>query len=443
MKFNNWTLGLAAIGAVSLASAVRAEEKPTALLTSVASTTLSGYVDTSAEWNPGTGNAHVPNYAFNTPGKADGFNLDVIKVTLEKPLDESEWAAGYKVDLIYGPDANFFGTSAIGGAAATDFAIKQAYVAIRTPVGNGIDWKLGVWDSLIGYESFDAGNNPNFTRSYGYTIEPTTHTGLQGNYRVNDLISVAAGIANTTGPVIGGEAINPANLGGVGQFSIGRANPPKAESYKTYTGSVALTAPQDWGFLAGSTLYAGIINGWGGGATTTGVQDNFYVGGTINTPVTGLKTGFAYDYLGIQGQHYTTGTGTPITIAEQYANAASIYGTYQATEKLSFNGRAEYMWQSAHFNGPGGPTDVGPLSAPGEVLALTATVQYDLWKNVISRLEFRWDHDLVGAVGPGGALPYGGNLVVPTPGLNVGSSAGVTGNRYNSYLLAANLIYKF
>ena len=32
-------------------------------------------------------------------------------------------------------------------------AIRQAYMTLRTPVGNGIDWKVGVWDTIIGYES--------------------------------------------------------------------------------------------------------------------------------------------------------------------------------------------------------------------------------------------------------------------------------------------------
>ncbi len=51
MKFNKWTVGLAAVGAVSLASVVRAEEKASSVMTAVQSTTLSGYVDTSMEWN--------------------------------------------------------------------------------------------------------------------------------------------------------------------------------------------------------------------------------------------------------------------------------------------------------------------------------------------------------------------------------------------------------
>ncbi len=55
MKFNKWTVGLAAVGVVSLASAARADEKQMTLVqTALSSTTLSGYVDTAATWSPGT-----------------------------------------------------------------------------------------------------------------------------------------------------------------------------------------------------------------------------------------------------------------------------------------------------------------------------------------------------------------------------------------------------
>ena len=54
MKFNKWTVGLAAVGVVSLASAARADEKMNAVQTALSNTTLSGYVDTAATWRPGT-----------------------------------------------------------------------------------------------------------------------------------------------------------------------------------------------------------------------------------------------------------------------------------------------------------------------------------------------------------------------------------------------------
>jgi len=423
MKFNKWTVGLAAVGAVSLASVAQADEKPSSLMTAVSSTILSGYVDTSAEWNPGTGNNNVPNYAYNSPGKADGFNLDSVKISLEKPLDESQWAAGYKVDLFFGPDANVLGTTSTGISLA-DFVIKQAYVSLRTPIGNGIDWKLGVWDTIIGYESTEDPSNPNFTRSYGYTLEPTTHTGLQGTYKVSDCLSFTGGIANTTGPIIGGGT-------GFGSSSNpGRANPPKAESYKTYMGSVALTAPNDWGFLAGSSLSAGVINGWGGntknvlgttGAGANGVQDNIYVGATVNTPVTGLKAGVSYDYFSTPHQTYSGTAFGPF--AQSWADDVALYASFQATEKLSVTARGEYLWQST-FN--------GPLNTPDKVFALTGTIQYDLWKNVLSRLEVRWDHQAGSDAFTGTGAAYGGDI-------NNGGAA----DKHNYYTLAANIIYKF
>jgi len=436
MKFNQWTLGLAAVGAVSLTSIAQAEEKPSSVLTAVAGTTLSGYVSTSIHWDPGTGNAHVPNYAFNTPGKADGFNLDVIKLTLGKSLDESEWAAGYNVDLIFGPDANFFSTTPIGGIAATDFAIKQAYVTMRTPIGNGIDWKLGVWDTIIGYEVFDSGANPNYTRSYGYSIEPTTHTGIMGTYKVCDMLSVMAGIANTTGPIIGGETVNPGNVGGIGQASIGRAG--NAESYKTYLAAASFTAPTNWDWVSGSTLYIGVINGWNGGTTVAGDQLNLYAGATLNTPVTGLKAGISYDYVGRpNGQRFNTtagpvpAAGTPGAFGT-WADDVALYASYQITPKLAFNGRAEYLWQQKEEQ---------VIAAPEQVMSLTGTVQYDLWKNVISRLEIRWDHQADGR-----APQYGGSQLLPAGGvvnaLIPATTPSVDGKR-NSYLIAASVIYNF
>src|SRR5437667_4060344 len=127
MKVNQWTIGLAAAGLVTLPTFSQAEEKATAVMTALSATTISGYVDTSAQWDIGTGNAFVPGFVYNA-GKQDGFNLDKVKVRIERPLDEAQWAAAYRVDLLFGPDANTFGTTSVAGGNVSDFAIQQAYV---------------------------------------------------------------------------------------------------------------------------------------------------------------------------------------------------------------------------------------------------------------------------------------------------------------------------
>jgi len=48
MKLNSWTIALAGLGVVSLTSAANAEEQPSSVMTALAATVLSGYVDTSA-----------------------------------------------------------------------------------------------------------------------------------------------------------------------------------------------------------------------------------------------------------------------------------------------------------------------------------------------------------------------------------------------------------
>ena len=388
MKFNKWTIALAAVGVVSLASAAKAEEKTSSVLTALSPTTLSGTVDTSMQWNPGNGNANVAPYRFNNSKMADGFNLDVVQLTIEKPLDETDWAAGYRADLWFGPYANQLRTGSTG-FNTSDFGIRQAYVALRAPVGNGLDFKVGVFDSIIGYESIDSSKDPNFTRSYGNTIEPQTQTGILASYRFCDWFSLSGGVANTLGPQINQRSISPTPIG----------YGPDSETYKSYMGSLALTAPDSWGFLAGSTVYGGAVCGYNSTVNNGGVIGvgqapfaggncaNYYVGATIATPLKELRLGVAWDYLDLfqwPGQTW----------------AISAYASVQATEKLSFHLRGEYLKDSAGvlFGTPafGQPTD--------QVLDLTLTAQYDLWKNVITRVEFRYDRSLSDAAAFGGTI---------------------------------------
>ena len=134
MKINKWTLALAAAGVVSLPAGIQAEEKPNQVLTALSNTTLSGYVDTSAHWNPGTGNANPAPYAFNA-GKQDGFNLDSVVLQLQKPISEGDWGAGYTAILMFGPDA-------AGTTGSSGEYVREAHVDLHTPLGNGLIFKL-------------------------------------------------------------------------------------------------------------------------------------------------------------------------------------------------------------------------------------------------------------------------------------------------------------
>lgn len=373
MKANKWTVALLTTGVVSAASVAQAEES--ALMTALSSTTISGYVDFSAHWNPGN-DTTIPQTGPSA-GKDDGFNVNNINLQIAKPMDESQWASGYLVDIVAGQDAVGFNPSATS-AGTSDFALKQAYVELRAPFGNGLNFKLGTFDTIIGYEVYHGNGNPNYTRSWGWAIEPTQHTGVLASYQVSDIISVSGGVANTLTSGIGTKA----HIAGT-----------KSDSQKTWMGSVAVTAPEDAGFLAGSTLYGGVVYGFNG----TDNQANYYLGGAMATPVEGLSLGFAWDYVDINDDQSMSA----------YGNVYGLYASFQATEKVSFHARGEYA--------KGGVIEGLLPAGADDVFSLTGTLQYDLWANVLTRLEVRWDS-------------YDNDVM---------------GGKENPVLVAANAVYSF
>jgi hypothetical protein len=414
-------MALAAAGVVSLGSVTWADEAPQRqVLTALSSTTLSGYVDTSAVWKPGTdqGGTRLPGHVFDGADKMDGFNLDAVKLSLGKPLDEGQWAAGYNVDLIFGSNANFYqavpnlGTGpSNNGVNTSNFAIKNAYVDLRAPIGNGLDIKVGVFDTIIGYEVFDSVSNPNWSRSYGFALEPTQHTGVLLSYKFADWLSAAAGVADTT--------FGPINDRG------SRAGVPAAESIKAYMGSVTITAPDSTGFLGGSVLYAGIVNGLNG-ATVFGTANtesekttSLYAGATIKLPITGLSAGVAYDY-----RTDFAAAGLPANTENKAYALAGYLSWAPKDSKFKINDRIDYTnADPGTWYAPGAPYNGGSSNTDNRqhLLSNTLTLDYSLWENVVTRGEFRWDHSLTGD------QPYGGN----------------DNPMKNAFILAANIIYKF
>src|SRR5207244_3740368 len=139
-------------------------------------------------------------------------------------------------------------------------------------------------------------------------------------------------------------------------------------------------------------------SGDAGSTLTTGHATSFNVSATTPTPLSNLKLGISYDYTDGMNLPFASGVDT----RSKYVNATTLYLMFQATEKLKINGRAEYTSDSnGYWYTPSG------TSHNAELLGLTGTIDYSLWKNVISRAEVRWDHSL------SADRPYGGTAAAP------------------------------
>jgi hypothetical protein len=162
--------------------------------------------------------------------------------------------------------------------------------------------------------------------------------------------------------------------------------------------------------LKGGTANLGIVAN-----PEKGGQYNYYAGFTIPTPLSVLKVGGSIDLVAVNDQvKAPAGFDNPNN--DSGFDLAG-YANIQATDKLAFNLRGEF------FDLKGG--GVNPyFGTDGVGEEFTATVQYNLWANVTSRAEFRWDHADTGT-------PFGL------------SSEEEGGSVANSYILALNIVYAF
>ena len=170
-------------------------------------------------------------------------------------------------------------------------------------------------------------------------------------------------------------------------------------SFAFEAGKAVVLRPASAGALKGASLTAGVVDGR---STTTAVLaandlTAIYVGASIPTPVKGLAVGLAYDLFHLKGAGNDTWD-------------AAVYVSYQVMPKLTLNMRGEYVDFA--------PVGVSAALAGRDFLSSTLTADYALWANVITRLEYRWDHDI-------GGSPKG------------------PGTYRNANLLALNVIYKF
>ena len=343
---------------VGLELAGRAQEAAAGAEVLAASTTLSGYV--SSSYHAGQ-NAGAYPFAF-APAHRNSFSLDVVGLSFRRPLDEWLFDSGFRVDLWAGPDTANLGTAAAGSGVQ----LRQAFLDLRIPIADpraagsarSVDLRIGAFESPLGYESLDRHINPHYTHSLGFTIEPTIHTGLLAMYPGVDALKngesdylLSLGAANSVDPLINGAPTN--------------------HDRKSFLAGFTWLLPEGFGALSGTAFSAGYVNGRERTGTTP-IQ-NLYLAAGLPLPSEAWSLAFTFDARMLSGQ----------------GNDDSVLGVYlghQISEKLKLNVRGELFQEGAKLFS----TESAAEQSDG--YGLTTTAEYLLWKNVISRVEYRWDH---------------------------------------------------
>jgi len=168
---------------------------------------LSGYVDSGYSYNFNSSSKSEVNGRFGSDEASRGdFNLYAVKLALEKAMTaENKAQAGFRTDVMIGEDAYYLANRFADNDAnwgnntsqnSNYLFLEQAYVSIRAPVGNGWDFKVGKFASILGYEVMERPANMNTTYGLLFDAMPLYYTGVLSSYKFDDYIDAKLGVVN-------------------------------------------------------------------------------------------------------------------------------------------------------------------------------------------------------------------------------------------------------
>lgn len=162
---------------------------------------LSGYVDAAYTQNfnnpaSGVNQLHI----FDTD--ADGFMPHMAQLIIERPGEAGPSLldrAGFRARLDFGLDARVTKarTNPAPGTSNDEFDLQELFAQYIVPVGNGLNVQFGKINTLIGYETIQSWENPNFSRSFMFGLgQAFTTTGLRVSYQFNPFVQASVGVIN-------------------------------------------------------------------------------------------------------------------------------------------------------------------------------------------------------------------------------------------------------
>ena len=322
-------------------------------------------------------------YNFNSPPNGAGggqplcqfncnqneFKLDAAKIEIGKPA-ANPGEAGFQLDLLYGQNADIsraLSPTAFGGSFGDDdFStfVQQAYVSYNW---DGVELKMGKFETLLGWELLDSHKNYNITHGILFTWAiPLYHTGIMAGGSIGENIGWNVGFVN------------------------GFNNPVETNDSKGVLGLISLT--EDPFFVSLSGYYgADAFQGSDPRASgQPGSSDSQLILDLVATytPSDTLTFWLNADY-GDQEDGFTNPLN-PLDVDDADWWGIAVGTNVTLTEKLSFAVRAEYFSDEDDVRGI--PDGLGaPFKDDFEAYSLTGTLKYALTDHLTVRGELRYD----------------------------------------------------
>lgn len=281
--------------------------------------TIEGLVDSYYQFNfSGKGNNSSlvpPQYQRSFDQNSNAFTLSYAKIGVGMTSDN----VGFRLDMGYGATGNVVNgfpaagvPTMVGGAGSpavtlgSAFLVQQAFASL-TPVNN-LTIDFGKFVTTAGAEVIEANKNWLYSRSLLFFNIPLLHTGVRASYKVNDMVSVQAGVVN----------------GWNGQgFEVAPA------AAKTYEVNASFMLPMGVGIIP--TIYVG----------NTGSGSTRFLGDLVATYTLGnLGLNLNFDYVHDKN-----------ALIDPYIGV-SVMGHYVVSEHLNVTARFEYEQQKGVSGGP-------------------------------------------------------------------------------------------
>lgn len=148
-----------------------------------------GYLDLNYAANFNTSTPH-PWRSKATTNNLSQFNPDMGRVYLVKEaVSGSPWGVELSAQAGNDTAGQIPPTDRLGGANVLQY-VSRANLSYQSSIGNGLKFVGGLMNSFIGYESFYAKDNPNYTRSWVADYSPYFLLGGGALYPVDDDLDV-------------------------------------------------------------------------------------------------------------------------------------------------------------------------------------------------------------------------------------------------------------